>query len=188
MIAVPIFLFKSIYTTYYTHHLIASNSKVKKEGKGFVSFEGIMEYRCIICPIEDSDLSVMGENEASYLSKISGARLILLHVVEEWYKIAHLATDSKEWDTLHNEWLENGRRLLEREEAKLRKDGVANIDTVLRDGNVVDEILEVAKKKKANLIIMATHRYSYVDKIITGSVSVTERVTKKAPCPVLWIF
>lgn len=147
-----------------------------------------MEYRCIICPIEDSDLSVIGEKEAAYISKASGARLILLHVVEQWYKISHLATDSKEWDILCNEWIDNGRRLLEREEATLRRNGVNNIETILKDGDAATEIITVAKNRKADLIVMASPRYSPVDKIFTGSSSVAEKVTQKATCPVLMVF
>lgn len=139
-----------------------------------------------MCPADGSELSEKGEEIAAYISKCSGARVILLHVVEKWYQSSHLATDSRAWDDIHNEWLENGRKLLEREEAKLRKEGVINIETVLRDGDAAYEIVAVAKERRADLIVMATHRYSPMGKLFIGSV--TDRVTKRAPCPVLWVF
>ncbi len=145
-----------------------------------------MEYRSIICPIDGSKLSEKAEEAAAYLSKLSGARLILLHVVEKWYHSSYMATDSKQWDTLHNEWLNDGRKLLEREEDKLRKEGVINIETVLRDGDAAYEIVAVAKERRADIIVMVTHNYSAVGKLFMGSV--IDSVTKKAPCPVLWIF
>lgn len=145
-----------------------------------------MEYRLIVCPVDDSELSEKGEKAAAYLSRLSGARLILLHVVEKWYHSAHLVTDSKEWQTLHDEWLDTGRDLLEKEEVKLRKEGVINIETVLREGDAAYEIVAVARERKADLIVMATQHYSVMGRLFMGSV--IDRVTKKAPCPVLWIF
>ncbi len=145
-----------------------------------------MEYRNIICPIEDTDLSKRGEETAGYLSKLSGGRLILLHVVEKWYKSSAVSTDSKEWNSLHNEWLDEGRRLLKDVEEKLRKDGVKNIESVLKDGDPASEIVALAKKRQSDILVMATHHYSPVTKLFMGSV--IDEVTRKAPCPILWIF
>lgn len=145
-----------------------------------------MEYRNIICPIEDTDLSKRGEETAAYLSKLSGGRLILLHVVEKWYKSSAVSTDSKEWNSLHNEWLEEGRQLLKDVEEKLRKDGVKNIESVLKDGDPASEIVALAKKRQSDILVMATHHYSPVTKLFMGSV--IDEVTRKAPCPILWIF
>lgn len=146
----------------------------------------IMEYRSIVCPIDDSKLSEKAEETAAYLSKLSSARLILLHVVEKWYKSLYMATDSRDWNKLHNKWLDEGRDLLKREEEKLRKVGVINIETALRDGDAVYEIVALATERRSDLIVMATHHYTTVGKIFMGSI--TDRVTKIAPCPVLWIF
>jgi len=145
-----------------------------------------MEYRCIICPVDDSPLSEKGEDAAAYLSKLSGGRLILLHVVEKWYHSQAFTTDSKEWNRIHNDWLEIGRQILKREEEKLRKEGVINIETVVRDGDAGYEIVALAKERKADIIVMATHHYSVMGKLFSGSL--IDRVTKKATCPVLWIF
>lgn len=38
----------------------------------------------------------------------------------------------------------------------------------------------------ADLIVMATHRYSPVGKLFHGSI--TDKVTRKSPCPILWLF
>ncbi len=50
-------------------------------------------------------------------------------------------------------------------------------------GDTVDAIIDHAKNKKADLIIISTHGTKGVEKILLGSV--TERVIKKAPCPTL---
>lgn len=145
-----------------------------------------MEYKNIICPIDDSELSEKVEEAGAYISRISGAKVVLLNVVEKWYRSAHLVTDSSEWQTIHNGWLKEGAALLEKKKAELEDKGVKKIETVLRDGDAAHEIIAVANERRADLIIMATHRYSPVGKLFMGSV--TDSVTKRSPCPVLWLF
>lgn len=143
-------------------------------------------YKSIVCPINGSELSRKGIETAAYLSKLSGARLILLHVVEQWNKASYMATDSKKWNSLHNEWLEDGRKLLEKVEDRLREDGFNNIETVLRDGDFEEEILILTRDKKPDLLVMATDYCSSLEKILMGDI--VERITKKIPCQVLCIF
>ncbi len=50
-------------------------------------------------------------------------------------------------------------------------------------GDVVDEILDYAKNRNANMIIMGTHGKRGIEKILLGSVA--DRVLKSAHCPVL---
>ncbi|GAB6193387.1 universal stress protein [Desulfocastanea catecholica] len=50
-------------------------------------------------------------------------------------------------------------------------------------GDPVDTIVDTAKGKEADLIIIGTHGTKGLEKILLGSV--TERVLKRAPCPVL---
>ena len=145
-----------------------------------------MEYKNIICPIDGSELSDKVEDAGVYISKISGAKIILLNVVEKWYRSTHMATDSAEWQNIHKNWLNEGKELLEREADKLKKRGAKDVEIILRDGDAAHEIIALAIEQKANLIIMATHRYSPVGKFFMGSV--TDKVTKSAPCPVLSVF
>lgn len=145
-----------------------------------------MPYKNIICPIDGSELTGRAEEQAAYLCNITGAKLTLLNVVEKWYRSAHLVTDSAQWEAIHEEWLNKGRELLEKEANKIKEMGVKNIDTVLRDGDAAHEIVALAMEQKADLIVMATHRYSPVGKIFIGSV--TDKVSRHAPCPVMWVF
>ncbi|MBI5455179.1 MAG: universal stress protein [Deltaproteobacteria bacterium] len=145
-----------------------------------------MEYKHIICPIDGSEVSDVGLKHAAYLSKVSGAQLTILHVVEKWYRAAHLVTNSEEWSTIHEDWLNKGRELLESTANKLRDEGLHNIETVLREGDASHEIVALSVEHRADLIVMATHRYSPMGKLFMGSV--IDRVTKKSPCPILWVF
>jgi hypothetical protein len=54
---------------------------------------------------------------------------------------------------------------------------------VVQDGAVTDLILGLAEAKAVNLIVMGTHGLRGIDHLALGSV--TEKVLRKAPCPVL---
>ncbi len=145
-----------------------------------------MEYKVIICPIDNSGLKDKAIDVASYLSMITGAKLIMMNVVEKWYRSEPMVTDSPEWTVIHEDWLNEGRELLEGEARKLMDNGHKNVETILCEGDAAHEIVAEAVKNRADLIVMATHRYSAAGKFFLGSV--TDRVTKKSPCPVLWVF
>ena len=144
-----------------------------------------MEYRIILCPIDQPELSDKGVDTAAYLSKLSGARLILLQVGEEWYKSQAVTTDSREWAAIHKEWLDEGRLLLKNAEARARDTGLNNVETVLTEGDAAHEIIKEAKKRMVDLIVIATERHSKIEKLFVGSI--TDRVTKYSPCPVLLV-
>ena len=55
--------------------------------------------------------------------------------------------------------------------------------TELRDGNVVDQIIAVAKEARADLIVMGTRGHDSIGDLLRGST--TERVVRQAACPVL---
>ena len=50
-------------------------------------------------------------------------------------------------------------------------------------GDIVDEIINFARKEQSDLIVIGTHGSRGVEKIMLGSVA--ERVVKNAPCPAL---
>ncbi len=62
--------------------------------------------------------------------------------------------------------------------------GVAHKSAVLA-GDVAEEIIRYVGENGIDLIVMGTHGYKGVEKILFGSVA--EQVVKTAPCPVLTI-
>ena len=53
------------------------------------------------------------------------------------------------------------------------------------EGSTFEEIVRFAKEKDIDLIIMGTHGRGWLAHVLLGSV--TEKVVRKAPCPVLTI-
>ena len=59
------------------------------------------------------------------------------------------------------------------------------IDVTIREGNTTREILNQAADMKADLLVMGTHGRSGFERLLLGSV--TEKVLRKAGCPVLTV-
>lgn len=145
-----------------------------------------MGYKNIICPVDGTELGDKALAEASYLCKVTGAKLTVLHIIEKAYRMAHVITDSDEWKKIHGEWLKEGEELVKREKDRLKSDGLDSIEMILREGDAAYEIVAQAIEQRADLIVMASHRYTPVGKFFMGSH--IDKVTKQAPCPVLWVF
>ncbi|MGB9740905.1 MAG: universal stress protein [Candidatus Bathyarchaeia archaeon] len=65
---------------------------------------------------------------------------------------------------------------------RVRAEGVP-VETVLREGNTVQEIVKAAGEGKFDLIVMGARGISRIREILLGSVS--DGVLRNAPCPVL---
>lgn len=71
---------------------------------------------------------------------------------------------------------------LEQLRKRFKKKGV-DLKTQLRSGIAYQEIIDCAKRLKADMIIHATHGRTGLSHLLMGSVA--ERVLRTAPCPVL---
>jgi Universal stress protein family len=59
------------------------------------------------------------------------------------------------------------------------------IEAIIREGNTASEILSQQADLKADLLIMGTHGRSGFERFLLGSI--TEKVLRKANCPVLTV-
>jgi len=66
---------------------------------------------------------------------------------------------------------------------ELEKSGLFKITTVIRAGNVTDEILKVAEAEQVDLMIMGCNGKSRLDRLISGCV--TKYVERKSNVPVM---
>jgi nucleotide-binding universal stress UspA family protein len=141
--------------------------------------EGISK---IVVPVDFSDDSVRVLNAAAMIAEKFGAAVDVLFVVESLaayagFAVPHLPLADLERDLLNraerkmDEFLDNA----------LAKD-IPHTGRVL-SGNVAEQIVEYAKREKSDLIVMGTRACRGAQKVLFGSV--TDRVIKTAPCPVL---
>ena len=73
-----------------------------------------------------------------------------------------------------------GRDLLNQAEKSIKKEGVAKVKTVVKEGKPAEEILKVAEKEKADLIIIGS-RGKGLAKTVFGSVSREVAMGSKVP-------
>lgn len=142
-----------------------------------------MKIKLILCPIDFSEFSVRAYYHALSLAEHYQAKLVLQHIVEIWrYPAVSFATSVK----IHNEFCEmlraRGTEQL-REFAKKHTGDRMQPELVVDQGMSPDSILSFAEAEKADLIVMGSHGRRGYDRLMLGSV--TDRVMRRAPCPVL---
>lgn len=137
----------------------------------------------IICPIDFSEPSFEGLKTAVELAENYSAELILVHVVSPVPIIAGVGPPSAlHLPIVSEEKSDHAAKLLEEVKTNRIPDHI-NCRTIIIHGQPAFLIAEEARKHGATIIVMATHGQSGWQRFISGSV--TERVVRLAPCPVL---
>lgn len=154
-------------------------------GNYSIPTNGQFAYRNIIYPVGNSELAEKARQQAAYLANSTGAKLVLLYVNEKFHSTGLLSTDNKEFTHIKDGWIKEGKALLKEEMQKLKDLNVKNMEAIFGQGDVASEIVTIAKEKKAELILLASHKASPIGKLLMGSR--TYDVFLDAPCPILRI-
>ena len=105
------------------------------------------------------------------------------HIVELWrYPSAGFAASVSLYDEFCQSLCEGGKERLQEFVKSYAREGT-QLELVVHHGMAPDSILSFAQAKKADLIVMGTHGRRGYDRLMLGSV--TDRVMRSAPCPVL---
>ncbi len=114
--------------------------------------------------------------------------LTVLEPVEEplWSAEEPAGVSEEKWESV----VSAEEKELEAERRKHLDQDIADIKTIgipvtgmVREGNPVEEIVAAAQEVSADVIVMGTHSNRTIWDVVLGSV--TERVIKHAPCPVI---
>ena len=134
-----------------------------------------------LVPLDFSDYSTQAMDYAIELAHTLQARLTLLHVVQSLAMSGGDLGVPLPYSYLQELDAELTRRL----EAHLERVTAAGIngDMVLVQGSPYQEIVETAKARQVDLIIMGTHGRTGLRHMLLGSVA--EKVVQLASCPVL---
>lgn len=133
----------------------------------------------ILVPVDFSEHSQKALRYALAFASQFGAEVALVHIVEQmvypgdWMypplAVTDFATEKREQVI-----------------AKLRAlDEGSGVKThhIVRLGRAWQEVIEIAKEMKSDMIILATHGYTGLKHVLLGSVA--EKILRHAPCPVL---
>lgn len=138
----------------------------------------------ILAPTDFSEHSSYALRHAAELARQFGAKLVLIHVVPnetlEAISKAHVPPHpvDKVYEDLSQEIREQYARHVPPEVRK-----TLETEILVLPGVPFLEIIRAARLKGADLIVMATHGRTGLSHALVGSV--TEKVVRRAPCPVL---
>ncbi len=143
-------------------------------------------YRRILVPLDGSAAASRGLAEALRLAKEQGARMRVLHVLDETVMLGSAEAGLDLGEVLAG-LKKKSDRLLRRAENAAREAGVRAEAVVHEAAGVpaADAILAEARTWKADLIVMGTHGRRGVRRLVLGSDA--ENVVRRSACPVLLV-
>jgi nucleotide-binding universal stress UspA family protein len=108
-----------------------------------------------------------------------GAHILLVHVHED--RLPPFVVEYGQ--TGFADVLERQRKRATELLAEFAKEVGGDVEALVVDGMPHVEIVRVAEERRVDLIVMATHGRGFISHALMGST--TERVLRRAPCPVL---
>lgn len=139
-------------------------------------------YKRILIPTDGSDTSEKAAEHAVRLAKALGAEVLCLYVIDI-SAFTGIPTEAI-WENMRGLLEEEGKKAVSTIEDMATKNGV-KFESVIREGIPAEDIAKTAREKTVDVIVMGTAGRSGLDKFLLGSV--TEKVMRTAPCPVLVI-
>lgn len=136
----------------------------------------------ILAPIDFSEYGTVALAHAGALARTFGARLDVLHVVQE--VLIPSAYGLEPTGFIGPEVVERSQEALGRFTAQALGTEV-DWEAHVRMGYAASDIVRFAEEQAADLIVMATHGWTGLKHFLLGSV--TEKVVRHAPCPVFRI-
>jgi nucleotide-binding universal stress UspA family protein len=145
----------------------------------------VIEFRRVLCPIDFSETSIRALTYATAFASWYEAELEVLHVVPAFDSgvvpaMSARSEDGGRYPVSHDEILAEIRRAITTADA-----GRVNPRALAQEGRAHEMIASRARAQPADLLVMGTHGRSGFTRLLLGSV--TEKVLRTAPCPVLTV-
>lgn len=134
-------------------------------------------YHHILIPLENSPADETILAHIKPLARITGAKLLLVHVADGW-----VARNFNQLQLAESEEMKQDRAYLEKRTRELSAEGFT-CAAVLALGEPSDEIIKLAGEKDIDLIAMTTHGHRLVSDILYGATA--DKVRHAVNVPVL---
>jgi nucleotide-binding universal stress UspA family protein len=136
----------------------------------------------ILCPMDFSEFSARAYSYAQSLSKRYGAKLYVEHVVQPLGAAYPYYAFPDTVSQIYGDLADEAKQHLQEFVKIHTRDGIQT-EFVVETGPVSQCIISFSETQAIDLIVMGTHGRQGVDHLTMGSV--TEKVLRKAQCPVL---
>jgi nucleotide-binding universal stress UspA family protein len=133
-------------------------------------------WKSILFATDGSKYSENAANKAIDFAKSYGSEIKVISVVDVTDEFMARAPSAVE------DLVKKAKEIVEDVREKASSKGIKT-EGIVREGDAYKVIVNVAKKQKANAVIMGSHGRTGLKRLLMGSV--TERVIGHAPCPVL---
>lgn len=140
-------------------------------------------FKKIICALDLADHSKLVASYASMLAKMSGASVVAVYAAPTMTQYTGFHVPPNTIDNFVGE-IVNGAGKALKEFMDENFEGVSVTSEVVV-GYAAEEILAIAAREEADLIVMGTHGRTGIDRILFGSVA--EKIVKNSPIPVMTI-
>jgi len=149
----------------------------------------IRNIKHVVTPIDFSDNSKLIADSAAFLAGKFGASLNLVFVVQNFEDYSGFFVPQMHMPNLEDELLTGAEARMTTFVDEYREDyielGVKDIVAKVLMGDVGEQIVDYATEIQADMIVMGTHGYKGLEKIMFGSVA--DKVVRAADCPVTTI-
>jgi len=149
----------------------------------------INEVKKVITPVDFSDNSTLIAESAAYMAGKFGASMHLVFVVQNFEDYSGFFVPQLSMPSLEGELIESAESKMSSFCADMQEycdsAGVSELTYKVFMGDVAEKIVEHCADLNADLIVMGTHGYKGLEKIMFGSVA--DKVVRSAACPVLTI-
>jgi len=126
----------------------------------------------IMVPTDGSDYSKKAEDTALSLAKELGSKVVAVHIIDD--KLIY------PYEVLEDE----GKAILNEVQERGQEKGV-EVHEILIVGSPTHDMAKITEKAEADVVVIATHGKTGLEKILMGSVA--ENTLKKVQVPVLLV-
>lgn len=132
----------------------------------------------ILVPVDGSRNSARALKVAIEIAKKFDGEVTLIHI----YSVTTCKHAGMRFDKCVQALRKAGAGILAHREKKAKAEGV-KVETLLKQGHVVEEIIKTSRDGEYDLIVVGARGLSKIKELLLGSVS--SGVTRHARCPVL---
>jgi len=136
-------------------------------------------YKHILIPLENSPADETILTHIKPLARMTGARLLLVHVADGW-----VARNFTQLQLAESQEMKEDRMYLEKRQRELIDEGFS-CDAMLALGEPSDEIIKLARENDVDLVAMTTHGHRFISDILYGATA--DKVRHAVDIPVLLV-
>ncbi len=141
-------------------------------------------FKHILLPIDGSELSVRAASQGIELAKLCKGKVYALHVIPPFQTIAYMGAILAATEFAYNEEAKtNGDRYLAHVRAMAEQAGVPFDGEAVFGDQPFDVIVDAAARKQCDLIVMGSHGWRGMTRLLLGSE--TQKVLLRSEVPVL---